>query len=67
LTVTTSGLLLLALSDITQFNGNEPSAATGFGPAETSNAPPMITATAIVLFDIHQVLSACGRPVGRSL
>jgi hypothetical protein len=34
-------------------NGNWPSAATGVGQAETSNEAPMISASAIVLFDIR--------------
>ena len=53
LTVTTNGLVLLALSDIVHVNGNEPSAATGLGMAEASNAPPIIAASAIDLFDIR--------------
>ena len=53
LTVKTSGLVLLALSDIVHVNGNGPSAATGLGMAEASNAPPIIAASAIDLFDIR--------------
>jgi hypothetical protein len=52
LTVTTNGLVLLALSDIVHVNGNEPSAATGLGMAEASNAAPIIAASAIDLLDI---------------
>ena len=53
LTVTTSGLVLLALSEKVQVIGNGPSAATGLGTAATSHAPPMSNASAIVLFDIR--------------
>jgi hypothetical protein len=52
LTVTTIGLVLLALSEKVQFIGKS-SAATGLGTAATSNAPPMITASAIDLFGIR--------------
>jgi hypothetical protein len=53
LTVTTNGLLLLALSDMTHVNGNEPSAATGLGRNVVSNEPPIIATSAIVFFDIR--------------
>jgi hypothetical protein len=52
LTVTTIGLVLLALSEKVQVIGKS-SAATGLGMAEASNEPPMITASAIILFDIR--------------
>ncbi len=57
LTVTTNGLVLLALSEKTQVIGKL-SAATGLGTAATSSEPPMITASAIVLFDIRHTLRA---------
>jgi hypothetical protein len=52
LTVTTIGLVLLALSEKVQVIGKS-SAATGLGTAAISNEPPMITASAIILFDIR--------------
>jgi hypothetical protein len=55
-TVTTNGLLLLALSEKKHDIGNEPSsAATGLGDAAASNKLPMITTSAIVLFDMRPV------------
>lgn len=52
-TVTTNGLLLVALSDMTHVNGKEPSAATGLGRNVVRSEPPIIAASAIVLFDIR--------------